>query len=317
MSDHAGPGAIHRSCVICTLPRSGSWLLAEELLAAGIGRPEEYLRCDWFLRFARTGTLEYQHRIDPDQAWGDGSPRCSRKSCPATVAQCLVEQKVRAAPQHDDYRRYQAFLDAILPVGTSHNIFAVKIHWEQLCDAVALSRVSNPTITDVELVREWVPRPLFVFLYRSDEIRRAISNYRADQTGIWWLDSNRSDAPRAGDGPPLDFSQIDDLRRRGRVHLRGWQDFFERAGISPLEITYEDLALAPHMAVEKIRCALEIKTRGKDSTGEPRLQRQADRWTDDAVHAYVTWRRTYGPTDLDTYGQDYVEAETTDGLDRC
>ena len=61
-----GDGTLPRkSCVICTTPRTGSWLLAEALLATGLaGRPEEYLRPDWFAHFLEAGGLEYEHRLD-------------------------------------------------------------------------------------------------------------------------------------------------------------------------------------------------------------------------------------------------------------
>ena len=53
-----------RSYLICTTPRSGSWLLADGLRATGVaGRPEEYLRTDWLMRYRATGTLTYEHRI--------------------------------------------------------------------------------------------------------------------------------------------------------------------------------------------------------------------------------------------------------------
>src|SRR5690242_15386358 len=50
------------SCIICTTPRSGSWLLADQLLQTGIaGRPEEYFRLDWYERFLATGEVRYRH----------------------------------------------------------------------------------------------------------------------------------------------------------------------------------------------------------------------------------------------------------------
>jgi LPS sulfotransferase NodH len=63
------PGAVADvSCVITSLPRSGSWLLASGLQGTGCaGRPEEYLRPELEVRYARDWSLAAGHTVE--QFW--------------------------------------------------------------------------------------------------------------------------------------------------------------------------------------------------------------------------------------------------------
>ena len=299
----ARPPTATSSCVICTVPRSGSWLLSEGLSQAGIGRPEEFLRRDWYLRFDDRGRLEYQHRLHRAQCWPDGSAWCAPR-----------QRSTWAAARPDARADYWSFLRATLEVGTTGAVFGIKMHRGQLEDAVALARVTRPDVSDVDLMRAWLPAPRFVFLHRRDQLRRAVSHFRALRSDVWWRTAGADGARSAPDDPDVDPVAIHRLLRRGRRELTSWRAFFHRMGVTPLDVAYEDLAVDPAGAVSRVIAHMGAGTPRTAPDEPPRLRRQADGWTDHAVHTYLTWRRTHAPPSAG-YGADYTDHDDEIGDD--
>jgi LPS sulfotransferase NodH len=279
------------SCVICTVPRTGSWLLCEGLLATGLaGRPEEYLRPDWYAWFQEHGGLVYQHRLNFWPSKDGGSRSRSGLATP-------------------DLRDCWRFLEAARTVGSVNGVFAVKIHRNQLDNVLAQLRHDEPDLDDLQLLTSWLPNPRYVFLRRRDAVRRAVSHYRAIQSGVWWRYGNghrgTSVGPRtrAGD-PPIDPEAIHQLLQRCARQEQTWADYFDRAGVVPLALTHEELVLDLGGGVDAVLRHLGIDPSGAPRFRPPKLARQADSWTDRAVHEYVTWSRANVPLDEQHYGFD-------------
>jgi LPS sulfotransferase NodH len=186
-------------------------------------------------------------------------------------------------------------------------VFAIKIHRHQLDDAVQHARRGDPHIDDISLLDSWLTKPRFVFLRRSDTLRRAISHYRAIQSDVWWsyADGNNFQYDDIA-GPAINPEVIHRLRRMCARQERQWTDFFQRAGVNPLVLTYEELALDPNGAVMAVLRHIGIDPSLLPPLPPPRLKRQADSWTDAAVHSYVTWRRAHHPLSDSQYGFDAV-----------
>jgi LPS sulfotransferase NodH len=260
----------HSSYVICTCPRSGSWLLAEGLLATGLaGRPEEYFRPDWHRRHQETGYLRYQHRLHGKDPWPP-DPR-PRGDAPA-----------------DSGVGDQQFLEAVADLGTSPNgVFGMKVHWNQLERAWArLSPGNHRGPASADLFASWLPEPKFVYLRRRDELRRAVSHYRAIRSDEWWLE--------VGEAPSLlrhevDFYAVDRLRRLARMHDRNWRDFFDWGDFRPLEILYEDLCRDYQGVLSAVLDHIGVGPLGPRSIPAPRLRRQADAWSEVTVTSYSAW----------------------------
>ena len=290
------------SYIICTTPRSGSWLLAEALLATGTaGRPEEYLRPDWYRQFQAAGHLDYQHRLDFWPAGGRDEGINGSAIVPSPGAADSSQIKSRAAGS------YRTFLETVRAIGTLNGTFAIKIHQNQLSRAVEYARQEEPGIDDVALLMSWLPRPRFIFLRRLDVIRRAISHYRAIQTGVWWNDGTRRHNYRtAGESarPPVDPSEIHRLRQLCARQEWHWEDFFRRAGVNPLQLSYEDLVLDPNGTIAEVLCHVNGNGGRLPTFPPPRLHRQADAWTEVAVHTYITWWRSHRPVSEQEYGFD-------------
>jgi LPS sulfotransferase NodH len=273
--------------LICTEPRSGSWLLVEAIQATGVaGRPEEYFRPDWFQRFQRSGALEYQHRLHRCDPWPDGSV------------------PDRGEPENDDPATYRAFLDAVMALGATENgVFAAKIHRNQLDRAVGLSAGGAVNGADDRSLATWFPNPRFVYLHRADAIRRAVSHYRAIQTDVWWRDGGEPREPTTPHRSLPAFDEIERLRLLAARHDRAWRTLFRRIGVRPLELVYEDVCADLEGSVRRVLEHIGIDSSAVTQLPAPRLTRQADEWTDRTVHEYITWRRAtsdipeafYGP----------------------
>ena len=151
-----GP-VLHPTCayVICTNPRSGSWLLSEGLSATGVaGNPRE-----WF------NVLEEQQQR---ARWGrhgqgDVSPL--------------------------------SYLSHVVSQGSTHNgVFGLKLHYYQLADLSAqLRRIDGFRDLPVEeAISAAFPEVRYIWLTRKDKARQAISYHRACQTDTWWRIGRRA-----------------------------------------------------------------------------------------------------------------------------
>jgi len=265
-------------------------LLSEALTATGVaGRPEEYLRQDWFAHFCSTGRLAYEHRLDH---WPDGHEVALRGG---RFRKLLSDDDVGSNRSPPGV--FPNFLTQVRAAGTCNSVFGVKLHRNQLEAAVDALNQAGAEVDDVMFLSEWLPSARFIFLKREDAIRRAVSHYRAISSGIWWDDGRRT-TPSAN----IDPAVIDVLLRRAAIQETAWEDFFRRANTSPLRLTYEELVVDLAEAVRRVLVHVGARSSIKAKSVVPRLVRQSDEWTEEAVHRYVTWRRTHRPSVNTHYG---------------
>ena len=248
----------HTSYVICTLPRSGSWLLSESLEATGIaGSPREYFN---------EVTEEERFR-----KWGISS--------------------------------YADYLPRMLDLGSTPNgVFGVKCHWYQFAQLPAkLGQV--PGCEGLEapaLLAELFPGLRYIWLTRRDKARQAVSLYRARRTGQWWRIADyqpfRPAAASAAPGAPaaqpmeFDFAAIERLERIAVEQEAKWQEHFDRAGVEPLVVAYEDLVDSFVPQVRRVLRFLDVPV-PEGLRIETRLRRQADALSEEWVERYVGMQR--------------------------
>jgi LPS sulfotransferase NodH len=256
-----------KSYLLCTVPRSGSWLLADLLEQTDVaGRPEEYFRPD--------------HRNFWCDEWD--------------------------IPRKSPFDRY---VSAALANAISDNgVFAVKMHWYQLQWFAGQLRAvpgADQSLTDEALVRHWFTRPHFVYLYRKDKIRQAISYYRASYTDVWFEladEDQRTSEERYRRPVPMpdkpDWGYVRHLEN-GLIHQeRLWSEFFARAGAAPLEISYEDMVLAPEEALNRVLDFLGVELPRDRPLPASRLRKQADETTERLVRDYLAHRDSVEPHDI-------------------
>lgn len=266
-SDGRIPPPPRCSVIVCTLPRSGSWLLSEGLWRTEVaGRPEEYLRPDWLERFRRAGFLSFQHRLHQRDRW-DQDP-------------------AGASPQPPRARTVGAFLREIQRIGTTANgVFALKCHWFQVADlAGEFRRLAGPEWTLGDLF----PDVRYVRLIRRDKLRQGISWQRAIDSDRWWA---AADEPHDGEDPwHYDGAGLD--RRTELLHRfeRCWDRYFDRSGVDPLVVTYEELATAYADTVRRVLHGVGLSSGGR-AIPVPRLRKQADARSDALAARHPNVRR--------------------------
>ncbi|HEX6858912.1 MAG TPA: Stf0 family sulfotransferase [Caulobacteraceae bacterium] len=246
----AGPPA--RTVLICTHPRSGSTLLGEALYFAGdLGCPLEYyhvgfrprLEQEWGVRDTTDYTLAM---------W-------RRRTAPSGVLSIkLMWRDVQElALEHDPVTFRE--IESAPPEAVSDNTYALL----------------------AKLLREFLPSPTCVHLYRRDRVRQAVSATIATQTGQW----------RAIPGAEMSRKQEPHYDRKTLTRLIGYSDFchghwrklIAAMNAPSLSLTYEDINRDYTGSVAGLLTAL-------GSTGSPppvRMRRQADELSEAFVLRYL------------------------------
>jgi LPS sulfotransferase NodH len=234
-----------RSFVVCTSVRSGSTLLGEAMYTVGgMGCPLEYFHIGFQPKF--------------EERWQTSDP--------------------------DEYRR-RLFRHRTDPTGS----FGLKIFWR---DVIVLCEQRYPGTTDGRdilmpesvapqggyamvwrVLQELVPRARYILLARHDKARQAISAFTASRTGRWRdMTGTSADSP----SPEYDYDTILRTYQHGLHTHRSWRALFAHAGITPVEIFYEDLARDLPGAVGRMLDALPHAVPHRERLTQPmRLRRQA------------------------------------------
>lgn len=153
-------------------------------------------------------------------------------------------------------------------------VFGTKLHWGQLeeIQAEALEHGSLVARPDPSLIERLLPGSRFVRIVRLDIDAQAVSLWTALQTGCWSLRSG-APAPPAG-AVPYSYAGILRCRQEIVEGEVGWDRFFRRSAITPLEVVYEQL-VAQYAAV--VRDTLEgiLPGRAAAAVVAPDSRRQA------------------------------------------
>jgi LPS sulfotransferase NodH len=247
------------SYLLCCVPRSGSWLLADLLEQTDVaGRPEEYFRPD--------------HRVQWSKEWGIPVKGPYGRFVRTALARTCTDNGVFGAKTH----WYQ---------------------FEWLTGELRALPGANPEATDEALIEHWLPRPHYVHLRREDTIRQAISYYLATYSDRWFHLAEEDQG--AGDGRyirPLpmpsepDWGHVRFLEEAVINHERRWTEFFARSGIVPLEVRYEDLASAYEKTVGRVLEFIGAQLPAGTALPAPRLKKQASDATERLAKEYLEHR---------------------------
>jgi LPS sulfotransferase NodH len=186
---------------------------------------------------------------------------------------------------------YRAYVEAAKRRTTTANgIFSAKLHWYQftwLCRQIRMQDNAGKEQSTPESLAGWFPGLRYVFLWRRDTARQAISYYRAATTQLWFVTSLARGEMLAEE---IEFQQIRWFEDILLEHRAGWQDYFARSEIIPLEVAYEDLAGGCQTAVRRILSFLGAAGSQQVTLGPPTLRRQADGDTEVILQKYLSMR---------------------------
>lgn len=228
-----------RKILICSTPRSGSYLLCRQMINAGLGIPHEYFNPIVMRQMAPRLGLENDLR---GLTW---SPRLGlegelrkRSWSPRAWKHRLFSRRQRTPVAEMAFlRKYLRFL---LTRRCQGGVFAAKVHFRDYRKTLA-----NP-VGD-ELLKD----TLFIQLYREDILKQAVSEHFAQLTGQWGIDESVTTTPAANPNF-LDPGAVDRAVNDLADQDRGWRVFFARRGIVPVSISYERLSQDPFSFVELI-----------------------------------------------------------------
>ena len=241
------------SYIICTNPRTGSWLLCHGLKATAVaGRPWE-----WF-------NISAEPRLR--KKWG---------------------VKVEIGPG------FPAYLDRVLQQERSRNgVFGAKIHYfefEKLPHRLAgIERYKDHDAG--EILTMLLPGAKFLWLKRLDRERQAISYWKGLLTKKWW---KTDDAPSPPSNLVFDPSSTHHLEQTLTECDRGWEIFFRSHAIMPLTIWYEDLAANYAGTLQHVIDYLGIPAASNLTFGPPRLRKQADAETETWLQQYREYKARF------------------------
>jgi trehalose 2-sulfotransferase len=230
---------VRETYLICTTPRSGSWLLSEGLASTSVaGNPRE-----WF--HAAQEQEERAHwRIE--------------HSADLTFATYLEHARTRA---------------------TSRNgICGIKLHYYQFAELqqklAELPRLRQ--LTGPGRISAVFPNVRHLWLTRRDKARQAISYYLAVTTDTWWLIDRAEAKATANTSHEPEFDPHE-IRRLESLLLDGdarWEAYF-KAAIEPLVVYYEDLLADYRCQVVRVLQWLGLRDAERIHLLSPRLQRQS------------------------------------------
>ena len=163
---------------------------------------------------------------------------------------------------------YLAFARAVRDAGSTPNgVFAARVMWGTMPRIVA---GLDPTAArDLDALTAAFGPLRFVHLRRYDVVGQAVSWARAEQTGCWQHGDRATASPRA------DLDQIDDLVRTIAEHDAGWRGWFDRQGVEPWRVRYEDVVADPDRAARELLGQLGVEPPA-GWRPDPPHRRQAD-----------------------------------------
>lgn len=228
------------SYLICATPRSGTTLLCDLLSQTGVaGKPNSFYRQESVADFATEWSV----------APGDG-----------------VEFE----------RRYLA---AAVKAGTNDTgTFGMRVMWPSMPYLLEqLGRLFPNETTDTGRIAKAFGTPIYIHMQRKDRVAQAISRLKAEQSGLWHRHADGSERERVKDhqAPQYDRAQLERFIAEAEDNEAHWHRWFDSAGITPFELTYEELAGDPTMALAKTLGAL-----GKDPDIAKRVAVQTARLSD-------------------------------------
>ena len=190
--------------ILCSTPRTGSTLLCSLLTATGMaGVPASYFRVE-----------DIDRRADQ---MGIRSP--------------------------DGAYRFADYVRAVIAQGrTPNGVFGMRVMWGTTATLVGEMRREGVEGTDVDVLTRAFGRMRFVYLRRLDVVAQAVSRHRAESTRIWHVSSADS-SPAKRVQARYDRAAIKGFVDEAQAHNRAWRRWFDRNGVIPLVITYEELDL--------------------------------------------------------------------------
>lgn len=171
----------------------------------------------------------------------------------------------------------EAFLDKMRAEKTVDGIFGIKMmsnHARQVVPHMA-AEVAGPA----DAVRVLFPEAKFIYLWREDTDRQALSFFRAQRSGKWTKWASEKEQGIEHEYEPLDLAFIEDSLRYIERANAFWERCFDKFGIEPYRLSYERLTADRAGVVGEIGEFLGVRV-SEEPELEVNIVRQADELTE-------------------------------------
>jgi LPS sulfotransferase NodH len=180
------------------------------------------------------------------------------------------------------------YVEKFLAAGTSPNgVFGAKLHWHQFVHLIARLRlIQGDGGSDLDLLRRTFPDLTYIFLTRRDKVLQAVSYVKALQTDRWHSLKPALVETQATPVLSFDVEAIDRWVTRYMEDETRWRRHFERAGVEPFEVVYEEFVETYDSTVLAILRHLNIPVPEGVKFPPPRLQKLGDEISEDWARRY-------------------------------
>src|SRR5213592_1845417 len=172
---------------------------------------------------------------------------------------------------------YAAYVRVIVNTKTTRNeVFGFKLmswYLDNFLTGLRDTRAfGDATTDDLTMLRNAFPRLRFVHILRRHKLRQALSTARALQTGLWKVQEGKT----ASRDPQFDAQLIEQSLREAERQENIWYTFFQRNGIVPFQVEYEELCRDYEPTIRGVLDFLKISLARDARIGPPVTIRQAD-----------------------------------------
>lgn len=158
---------------------------------------------------------------------------------------------------------------------TSNEVFGFKVMGWYLEDFLGRLRgagFGGDGASENDAIRDAFPRIKFVRILRQNKLRQAISKAKAIMSGLWKIQHGNSAKSEPQFDPDLIARCIDDTCKDEEV----WTKFFDRNGIVPHVVKYEELCENYEAVVRGVLDHLGIRLPDGQQIPPPQTIRQSD-----------------------------------------
>jgi LPS sulfotransferase NodH len=218
-------------------------------LLCGTPRTGSTLLCDLLASTGVAGRPESYFREPDEPAWA---------------------QRFGLALVGDGAFDHRSYVHAVRRAGSTPNgVFAARVMWGSMPRIVEKLDTGPGARCDLDLLADAFGQLRLVHVKRADVVGQAVSWARAEQTGYW------QEGDRTSAHPRIDADHADRLVRTITEHNAAWSRWFQRQGVEPYVVMYEDVVADPGHAVQGLLDSLGVEL---PSTWRPRSahRRQAD-----------------------------------------
>jgi LPS sulfotransferase NodH len=172
---------------------------------------------------------------------------------------------------------YPGYVRAVVNTKTSRNeVFGFKLMSWYLDDFLARLRNTRAfgggATNDLTMLRSAFPRLRFVHIVRRHKLRQALSTARALQTGLWKVQNGKTPLREPQFDPELIEQSLKEAERQEKI----WHTFFQRIGIAPFQVEYEELCRDYEGTIRSALDFLSISLPRGAQIGPPVTIRQSD-----------------------------------------